>query len=93
MFVREGLDLICKHKLSLREALCGFTFELHHINGKTLNVNNNTNPTIIKPNFKKIIPNLGMKKESKTGNLIIHFDVEFPDSLNQEQIQALKNIL
>jgi len=93
LFTREGLDLTIKHKLSLRDALCGFTFELHHINGKTLNINNNTNPTVIKPNYKKVIPNLGMKKEANTGNLIIHFDVEFPESLDQEQTQTLKQIL
>jgi len=92
-FKRQGLDLIYQKKVGLKEALCGFSFEIHHLNGKLLSMNNMVNPTIIKPNYKKVVPGLGIQKESQTGNLIIEFDVEFPDSLTEEQIQGLRNIL
>ena len=49
-----------------------------------------SNHTIIKPQFKKTIPNLGMMRENAQGSLIIEFDVEFPDSLTVEQIEVLK---
>ena len=90
LFSRRGLDLYYKKSVSLKDALCGFAFDLHHLNGKTFCLNNNTNHTIIKPQFKKTIPNLGMVRENAQGSLIIEFDVEFPDSLTVEQIEVLK---
>lgn len=92
-FKRHGLDLIYKKTVTLKESLCGFDFEIKHINGKTLAFKNNQNPFIIKPGFKKVIPEFGMKRENTTGNLIIEFDIVFPDKLTSEQIQTLSNIL
>jgi len=92
-FKRQCLDLIYQKKITLKEALCGFSFEIHHLNNKLLSMNNIVNPSIIKPNYKKVVPGLGMIKESQTGNLIIEFLVEFPDSLNKEQIDVLKTVL
>lgn len=93
LFIRRGLDLHYKKTVSLKEALCGFAFDLNHINGKTFCLNNNTNHTIIKPNYKKTIPSLGMHRENIQGSLIIEFEVEFPDSLSKEQIEELKKHL
>lgn len=93
IFRRNGLDLICKKQVSLKEALCGFAFEIVHINGKTLSLNNKTNTTIIKPNYKKVVNGLGMVRDNARGHLIIEFDVEFPDSLTPEQIAGLAGIL
>jgi DnaJ-class molecular chaperone len=92
-FKRQGLDLVYKQKISLKEALCGFSFEIVHLNGKRLCLNNNSNPTVIKPNFKKVVPNLGMVREGNTGNMIIDFELEFPESLTKEQIENLLTIL
>jgi len=92
-FKRSGIDLIYNRKISLKEALCGFSFELVHLNGKRLCLNNASNPTVIKPNYKKVVPNLGMTREAATGNMIIDFEIEFPESLTKEQIDALTNIL
>lgn len=92
-FIRQGLDIIFKKTITLKEALCGFSFELLHLNGKQICLNNNTNITIIKPNFKKVVPNLGFVRDNNTGNLIIDFEIEFPDCLTEEQIKNLSNIL
>lgn len=92
-FRRQGLDLIYKKTVSIKEALCGFSFEITHLNGKILSLNNKTSPTIVRPNYKKSIPNLGMIRDNVSGNLIIEFDVEFPESLTTAQIQALDGIL
>lgn len=93
VFKRQGLDLVIKKTISLKEALCGFSFEIHHINGKTLNLNNKTNPTIVKPNYKKTVAGLGMNRDGTYGNLVIEFDVVFPDSLTAEQIKNISDIL
>jgi DnaJ family protein B protein 4 len=92
-FKRQGTDLIYNKKISLKEALCGFVFEVNHLNGKRLALNNVNNPTVIKPNFKKLVPGMGMTRENSTGNLIIEFEVDFPDSLTAEQISKLNEIL
>lgn len=92
-FKRNGLDLIYHQKINLKEALCGFSFEIMHLNGKKLCLNNNSNPTVIKPNFKKVVPNLGMYREDSIGNMVIDFDIEFPDILTKEQVETLNNIL
>jgi DnaJ-class molecular chaperone len=93
IFKRQGLDLVYNKSLTLKEALCGFTFEILHLNGKTLNMNNLSNNTIIKPNYKKVVSGLGMNKNGQTGNLIIEMSVTFPDSLTKEQIEVLRDIL
>jgi DnaJ-class molecular chaperone len=92
-FRRQGLDLIYNKKISLKDALCGFSFEMEHVNGKKLCLNNKTNPTVIKPNYKKVVPNMGMVREQSTGNMIIDFEVDFPETLTAEQIQQLQLIL
>ena len=92
-FKRQGLDLIYNKKISLKEALCGFVFEIEHLNGKRLALNNIHNPTVIKPNFKKMVQGMGMTRENSTGNLIIEFDLDFPESFTSEQIESLRNIL
>jgi DnaJ family protein B protein 4 len=92
-FKRNGLDFIYNQKITLKDALCGFSFEINHLNGKKLCLNNSSNPTVIKPNFKKVVPNLGMHREENIGNLIIEFEILFPDLLTQEQVEALNNIL
>jgi len=92
-FKRNGIDLIFNKKINLKEALCGFVFEINHLNGKRLSLNNINNPTVIKPNFKKMVPGMGMTRENTTGNMIIEFEVEFPDSLTGEQIAGLNSLL
>ena len=93
IFKRQGLDLILQHKLTLKEALCGFSIDMPHLNGKMLCLNNMNNPTVITPHYKRVVPGLGMTRENATGNLIIEFSVEFPESLTNEQINALKDVL
>jgi DnaJ-class molecular chaperone len=92
-FKRQGLDLTYKKTITLKEALCGFEFDINHINGKILSFKNSTDPFIIKPGFRKIIPEFGMKRENNTGNLIIEFEVVFPDSLTKDTINKLSEIL
>jgi DnaJ-class molecular chaperone len=91
-FTRRGLDLILSKDISLKESLCGFSFELKYINKKVYTINNQSG-NIIPPNYQKVIPNMGLTREGHTGNLIIHFNVHFPESLSQEKIDALNKLL
>ena len=89
---RSGIDLIYEKKITLKDALCGFSFEIKYINGKMYTLNNTTG-NIISPGYKKIIPNMGLTRENTTGNLIVIFNIEFPEKLTEDQIIQLKNIL
>lgn len=92
-FIRSGMDLIYKKTITLKESLCGFSFEIFHLNGKKMLMNNTQGKTIIKPKFRKIIPNMGIVREQVSGNMIIEFEVEFPNSLTDEQIEILDKTL
>jgi DnaJ family protein A protein 2 len=91
-FKRSGLDLIMEKKICLKDALCGFSFEIKHINGKSYTLNN-TSGNIILPGYKKIIPKMGLERDDHFGNMIVIFNVEFPEKLNKEQINKLSEIL
>lgn len=93
IFIRNGLDLVYKKSLTLKESLCGFSFEMSHLNGKKLCINNINNPTVIKPNFMKVIQGMGMNRENSVGNMCIQFDIVFPDTLTGEQIAAISAVL
>lgn len=92
IFKRSGLDLILERKIPLKDALCGFSFEIKYLNGKSYTLNNNKG-NIIPPNYKKVYPNMGLKRGEHTGNMIICFDVEFPEKLTEEQIAKLSAAL
>jgi DnaJ family protein A protein 2 len=91
-FKRSGLDLILEKKISLKEALCGFTFELNYLNGKSYTLNNNKG-NIIPPGYKKLYPGMGLTRGEHKGNMIIHFHIEFPEKLTDEQIEKISNTL
>lgn len=88
---REGLNLMYIKKLTLKESLCGFAFSIHHLNGKEYKINNQN--TVITPEYRKVVSNLGMKRGNRVGNLFIIFEVEFPLTLTETQIEKLKEIL
>jgi len=89
---REGLNLIYNKTISLKDALCGFSFELKHVNDKIYTIHNQAG-NIIYPEFKKVIQNMGLVRENSTGSLIIHFHIEFPKTLDIEKINVLRELL
>ena len=91
-FTRNGLDLIIEHTISLKDALCGFTYDLKHLNERVYTINNKAGNIVI-PEFRKVIPNMGLTRDQHVGNLILHFHVAFPTSLSDEQIMKLSQIL
>lgn len=91
-FKRDGLDLIFKKNITLKESLCGFKFELPFINGKTYNISN-LKGNIIEPGYIKEIPNMGFKRNNSTGKLLIYFNIVFPKNLDGEVIDKIEKIL
>lgn len=90
-FRREGdADLVVEQRVSLKDALCGFTFELTHLNGRSYKFNCKPCSITGSMNETKVLPGLGY---SDGGALKIRFHVELPTSLTEEQIAALSAIL
>jgi DnaJ-class molecular chaperone len=45
------------------------------------------------PGKQRIVAGLGMKRGEKTGNLIVEFQIDFPEKLSKEAMTALCDIL
>ncbi len=88
---RKGLDLCFTQTITLKEALCGFSFELAYLQGKTYQIKN-AKGNLIHPTYQKIIPGMGMKREGQVGQLIIGFDIHFP-TLTEEVIDSIEKLL
>lgn len=91
-YIRNGLDLIVDKKISLKDALCGFSFELKYLNGKSYTITNQEG-SIVTPDYTKLIPNMGIPRGDTKGHLIIRFHIDFPKSLTSDVIQKLKDLL
>lgn len=92
VFERSGLTLVYKKQLSLREALCGFSFELKHLNGKQYKIRNDVG-TMIQSGNSKVIHGLGFERGQHRGHLQIVFAVTYPDKIPPEIVEKLDTIL
>ncbi|XP_028777433.1 dnaJ homolog subfamily B member 4-like [Neltuma alba] len=93
VFTRDGNDLIVTQKISLAEALTGYTVHLTTLDGRTLNIPINN---VIHPTYEEVVPKEGMpiaKDPSRRGNLRIKFNIKFPTRLTSEQKAGIKRLL
>tara|TARA_B110000305_G_C19465103_1_gene657274 strand:- start:6909 stop:7793 length:885 start_codon:yes stop_codon:yes gene_type:complete len=77
-------------KISLKEALCGFSHNLHHLNGKSYMIKNYNK--IINTTSKITLDNMGIKKNDGNGHLTIIFDIIFPQELTDDNKTILSEI-
>ena len=91
-FIRTGLDLTLNKTITLKEALCGFAFDLKYVDGRIFKITNNSG-NIITNNYNKVISKMGLTRDDHVGNLIIKFTVDFPTDLTELQIEGLAKIL
>jgi DnaJ family protein A protein 2 len=83
IFTRQGNDLIMKKKITLGDALCGCSFIVKHLDGTSVMIKSDK---VIRPNDTRVVRNKGI---NKVGNMIIHFEVMFPE-ITQELKDALQ---
>lgn len=93
LFQLDGLDLYCDQTISLKDALCGFSIEIPHLNGKMLRLSNQNQRNVVTPGFQKEIPNYGMIQGDKKGKLVLVFQVEFPTTITDAQRETLLTAL
>jgi len=92
IFKRNGLDIVVEKNITLKEALCGFVFDIEHVSGKKFSFNSSSG-NIIRDGLIKTIPRLGLQQGNEKGNLNVIFKVTYPDKLSEEQIKILANTL
>lgn len=93
VFTREGNDLIVTQRITLAEALTGYTVQLTTLDGRSLSI---PITNVIHPTYEEVVPREGMpipKDPSKKGNLRIKFNIKFPVRLTAEQKAGIKRYL
>jgi len=94
MFKREGSDLRYTARLTLKQALCGVVFQVPTMSGDKLRIS--TMQEIIKPNTVKRIQGYGLpfpKDTTRKGDLLVAFDIQFPEKLTAAQKEVLRDML
>lgn len=92
-FTRDGNDLVVTEKISLAEALTGYTVHLTTMGGRNLTIPINN---VIHPNYEEVVPREVIpvpKDPSNRGNLRIKFNVKFPTRLTAGQKTGIKKLL
>lgn len=84
MFERKGDHLIFKKTINLLESITGFQFTITHLDGRPLRLISRLGK-VYKPGELQVVSGEGMpshRNPNLKGNLIVQFDVEFPNTLN-----------
>ncbi|XP_042879190.1 dnaJ homolog subfamily B member 4-like [Penaeus japonicus] len=93
-FKRDGANLIYTAKLPLRDALCGTRISVPTLTGQqvTLNFSNE----VVKPQTTKRLQGYGLpypKDPTRKGDIIVHFDIQFPANLTESAKEILSEVL
>ncbi|XP_057801249.1 uncharacterized protein LOC131016547 isoform X1 [Salvia miltiorrhiza] len=93
VFKRDGNDLVVTQKISLVEALTGYTAQVTTLDGRNLTIPINS---IVSPTYEEVVKGEGMpipKEPGRKGNLRIKFNIKFPSRLTPEQKTGIKRLL
>ncbi|KAL3123037.1 hypothetical protein niasHT_001237 [Heterodera trifolii] len=91
-FRREGSDIRYKQVVPLRDALCGMSIKVPTLEGDIIPLNIKH---VIKPGSTQRIHDRGIPnpKTGKRGDLVVEFDVRFPDSIAPAARELIANAL
>ncbi|KAK9744328.1 DnaJ C terminal domain [Popillia japonica] len=94
VFKREGSDIKYTAPISLKDALCGCIIHVPTITKEivTLHFANE----VITPQTLRRLPARGLpfpKEPSRTGDLLVNFDIKFPAQISDKSKNVLRNIL
>ncbi|XP_053209295.1 dnaJ homolog subfamily B member 4-like [Panonychus citri] len=89
LFKREGADIRYTAKISLREALCGTVIKVPTLSGNKVELKLNE---VVNPKTTRRLPGQGLpypKEPNRRGDLLIGFDIKFPESLSESTKKLL----
>ena len=93
IFNRVENDLVIGLDINLIDSLIGFNFAIKHLDGSEFIISSDS---IIKPSQAKVIKNKGMPLNSKSnvfGDLIIKFNIIYPNNIKMENYPLLEKSL
>jgi DnaJ-class molecular chaperone len=79
--------------ITLLQALTGVHFDVATLDSRTLSISTSD---VVKPGMQKVFVGEGMplvSKSSQAGNLVITFNITFPEALSESQKTLLKENL
>ena len=83
IFTRDGANLKIEKIINIKESLCGFNFNITHLDGRSVFIKKDG---VTSNNYTQIIEKHGM---NDSGNLIINYKIQFPDSLTEKQKECI----
>ena len=89
-FKRDGCDLVFTARISLRDSLLGAVVQVPTLDGRKKQIQLNE---IITPSTEKRIAGEGLpypKQTNKKGDIIVKFDIKFPETLTPQQREYLQ---
>jgi len=99
-FTREESNLVYTHKIDLRDSLCGATVQVPLLqrdkNAPAKSVSLDLKNEVIKPSTTKRIQGEGLpfpKDNSRKGDLLVKFDIQFPERISQSSREVLYDVL
>lgn len=98
VYRREGANLLTDVRLSLRDALCGYSLNIAHLSGNNFLVKS-PQGKITRPNEVVVVKGLGLPvcgdRGGKMGDLVIRLEIDFPPDgfFGKESIDLLNQIL
>ncbi|XP_077057451.1 dnaJ homolog subfamily B member 1b [Siphateles boraxobius] len=93
VYRRDGSDIIYPAKITLKEALCGCTVNVPTLDSRTVNL---TTQDIVRPGMKRRVTGEGLplpKSPDRRGDLIVEYEVKFPERLSQSAKDTIANVL
>jgi len=93
-FHRDHDNLIYTATITLSQALRGVKLGIPHLDGSTREVT--IRDRVIDPHYNHRVPGAGMPKPKQPGSfgdLLIKFDIKFPQNLTKEQKETIKKAL
>jgi len=94
VFEREGANIKYTYKVPLRDALCGTIVQVPTLDGRKLGIN--CTGEVLKPTTVKRLQGYGLpfhKEPNKKGDLIVNFDIIFPDKMGEESKKIISSAL
>ncbi|RNC37677.1 putative chaperone DNAJ protein [Trypanosoma cruzi] len=96
VFRRVGNHLIMNYTINLQEALCGFELPVQHLD-RRLRLIKIPCGQVIDPGAAWVVRGEGMPLPNTggldRGNLVIHFEVEYPTQLSAQQLKSIAKAL